>query len=73
MHKIQKYLNEHHITQDSLAALVGIHVTTLRNYIKFRKEPRLSIAVKIQKVTENEITVEDLAEEWECNENKSSA
>jgi DNA-binding transcriptional regulator YdaS (Cro superfamily) len=67
MHLIN-YLKSNHISQCDFAQLVGISEGAVANYIRWRRKPTLSIALRIQEVTGGKVTVKDLNDYWELKQ-----
>jgi DNA-binding transcriptional regulator YdaS (Cro superfamily) len=49
-----------------LAKKLGVHPNTIRNYAFMRNEPPVSMAFKIEEVTEGAVTALEISEKWKC-------
>jgi len=57
MHKLEYYLKEKNLTKTEFAERVGIHLSYITHLVKGRRVPSLSVALKIQDLTDGEVPV----------------
>ena len=58
--KLQNWLEEKRLSKTEFAKRIGITRHALYLYLKGKRQPRLDIALRIERVTNGEVTVEDL-------------
>jgi transcriptional regulator with XRE-family HTH domain len=58
--KLQKWLEQKKIPRTEFAKKIGITRHALYLYLKGKRQPRLDIALRIEKATNGEVRVEDL-------------
>jgi len=61
--KLDDYLVKNNLTQKEFAKTTGIHPVNLNKYIKGKKIPNISTALKIREATNGEVDISDLVEE----------
>lgn len=57
---LKKYLDNKRLTYAEFANQLGIHTHSLHNVVYGKKKPSLDLAVKIEELTDGEITAKDL-------------
>lgn len=61
--KLDDYLERHNLTQKEFAESTGIHPVNLNKYIKGKKIPNISTALKIREATKGEVDICDFTAE----------
>lgn len=61
--KLKDYLKLHDLTQMSLARKLGIHKSHIYVIVNERQRPSIDLAREIVKITNGEVTIEDLIKE----------
>jgi transcriptional regulator with XRE-family HTH domain len=54
------YLELYSISQKDFAEKVGIHQSSLNNYLKGRRVPTAQICVRIEKASHDKVTIDEL-------------
>ena len=57
---LKDYLESRQLTYKEFAKMIGVHVTTISNYINFKRTPALWVALRIEEMTKGKVTVEDM-------------
>lgn len=69
--KLKEYLREQHIRYRTFAENLGITEQSLKNIVGGTSRPSLVLALKIEKLTDGQITPADLAHDYakisQCN------
>ena len=58
--KLTEYLKEIGIPLTVFARRIGVSTATIHNLVREKRDPRLSIAVKIEDATKNRVTCREL-------------
>ncbi len=58
--KLKEYLDEMGISQIKFARRCGVDARTIHNILKGKQDIRLSIALKIEELTDGKVTPKDL-------------
>lgn len=57
---LREFLEKYNITQKAFALQVGVSRQSIVNYLVGRKMPRMDIARRIERATENRVRMDDL-------------
>lgn len=63
---LKTYIKVSNMTYEQFAKKIGVTVTSISNYINFRRKPNAEIIRKIELETKREVTVHDLLGYWEA-------
>lgn len=61
---ILAYLQLYNIKKKDFAQACDIRPSTLSNYLKGTRKPKLDIARKIEKLTKSKVTIDDMINYW---------
>ena len=64
---LKVYLESKDISRTKFAKMIGVHPSTITNYISWRRKPTLEIGKCIEVATNGKVTIEDLLAYWESN------
>lgn len=63
---LRTYLESRNIENIEFAKMIGVHPSTISNYLCRRRKPTLEIGRIIEKITKGKVNIDDLIEYWEA-------